>query len=136
MDKLQELFIKNRKWKDTHPFSPGSENPYPGRIYGTFVPYFLKHNNLFVSYQLPWKPNGVSFILPHIEIYNSLYHSVFDCDNYESCVYLLKSWVKNYYEEKIYEGFDEDFEKYKYMFNEDEIDPEYDIKIRIGVLSK
>ena len=126
---LNELFAKNKEWKRLNPTLPFTENPYPRMIESAFLSYLFKNYKMVVLYSLPWEANRLKFIVQRSDMNDILRHAVFDCESIDDCAYLLKRWVCDYYEERIYEKLDNDHEHSDELY-------EYDIKIEARIVKQ
>ena len=128
-ERLNELFAANKKWKRINATVSGGENPYPRKIRWAFLDYFFENYKLILSYSLPWRSDRIRFEVTRDGVNDPLYHAWFDCDSLEDCVYTLKRWVKDYYEEEIYNRLNDDKEHEEELY-------EYDIEISADVVRK
>ena len=107
LEKLESLFKKNEEWVNENPFTPGDKNPYPDKIQDTFIKWYLKNYVMEVSYVTPEDGPVTVTVDREDDIRNATSHAYFDCADVESCIDLLESWVKDYYEYTVFDDWDD-----------------------------
>lgn len=96
LEKLNSLFLDNKKWRDEHPFTSGGENPSPNKIKSLFRQYFNENYIALVSYY-KYNVGEIKFQISEFDIQQATNHAWFDCVSLEECFDFMRHWIRNRY---------------------------------------
>jgi hypothetical protein len=98
-ERLEKYFRENEEWHDYNWTTPRNENPYPNRIYYTFIPHFNGQYKMTATY-IDNRGREVTEVVDRDTMEFATMHAWFDCTDLDGCIDLLESWVRDYYEDR------------------------------------